>query len=89
MLLDKDLSRDFPQRNPGPQVTDQLAEEPFGTSQPSADPRVVGATTQMVPTGVDIDHQDSDRSICESEASIISHRSNSGKPRVSKVSKRP
>ena len=39
MLLDKDFSRDFPQRDPGPQVTDQLAEEPLGTSQPSADPR--------------------------------------------------
>ena len=43
----------------------------------------------MVPAGVDFEHQDSDRSICESEVSIISNRSSSGKPRVANVSKRP
>ena len=70
-------------------MTNQLEREPSGTPNPSVDPRVVGATTQMVPAGVDIEHQDCDRSICESEVSIISNRSNSGKPRVAKVSKRP
>ena len=89
MLSDKNLSRDSSQRDPGPQVTNQLAKESPGTSNPSADRRVVGATAQTVPAGVDIEHQDSDRSICESEVSIISNRSNSGKPRVAKVSKRP
>ena len=70
-------------------MTNQLEREPSGTPNLSVDPRVVGATTQMVPAGVDTEHQDSDRSICESEASIISNRSNSGKPRVAKVSRRP
>ena len=54
---------------------------------PSADPRVVGESTKVDPAGVDFE-QDSDRSICGSEASI-SNRSSSGKPRVVKVSKRP
>ena len=89
MQSDKNLFRDSSQREPGPQVTNQLEDGPLGDPQPSADRRVAGATTQMVPAGVDIDHQDSDRSICESEASIISNRSNSGKPRVAKVSRRP
>ena len=88
MLSDNNLSRDISQKMPRPQVTSQLEGESLGTPQPSADRREVGATTQMVPAGVDIDHQDSDRSICESEASIISNRSNSGKPRVAKVSRR-
>ena len=70
-------------------MTSQLEEESLGTPKPSVDPRVVGETSQMVPAGVDIDQQDSDRSICESELSIISNRSSSGKPRVAKVSKRP
>ena len=70
-------------------MTNQLAKEPHGTSQPSADHRVVGETNQKVPAGVDFEQQDSDRSICESEVSIISNKSSSGKPRVSKVSKRP
>ena len=43
----------------------------------------------MAPAGIDMDQYDSDRSICESEVSIISNRSSSGKPRVAKVSKRP
>ena len=89
MLSDKDLSRDISQKMPRPQVTSQLEEESLGTPKPSVDPRVVAATNQMVPAGVDIEHQDSDRSICESEVSIVSNRSSSGKPRVAKVSKRP
>ena len=55
---------------------------------PSVDPRVVGESTKVDPAGVDFDQQDSDRSICGSEASI-SNRSSNGKPRVVKVSKRP
>ena len=89
MQSDKDLTRDISQKMPRPQVTNQLERESSGTLDPSVDPRVVGATTQMVPAGVDFEHQDSDRSICESEVSIISNRSSSGKPRVAKVSKRP
>ena len=89
MQSDKDLNRDISQKMPRPQVTSQLEGESSGTSNPSVDPRVVGATDQKVPAGVDIDHQDSDRSICESEVSIVSNRSSSGKPRVTKVSKRP
>ena len=68
-------------------MTSPLEEDPYGTSQPSANPRLVGETKQIVPAGVDFEQHDSDRSICESEASI-SNRSSSGKPRVAKVSKR-
>ena len=70
-------------------MTSQLEEGSLRTPKPSFDPRVVGTTDQKVPAGVDFEHQDSDRSICESEASIISNRSSSGTPRVAKVSKRP
>ena len=38
-LVLKKLNPDFSQQKPGPQVTSQLEEESFGTSQPSADPR--------------------------------------------------
>ena len=89
MPLGNKLYPGLSQQKPGPQVTSQLEEESLGIPKPSVDPRVVGATDQKVPAGVDIEHQDNDRSICESEASIISKRSSSGKPRVAKVSKRP
>ena len=55
---------------------------------PSVEPRVVGESTKVDPAGVEFDQQDSDRSICGSEASI-SNRSSNGKPRVAKVSRRP
>ena len=55
---------------------------------PRVDHRVVGETDQLVPAEVDFDQQDSDRSICVSEASI-SNRSSNGKPRVANVSRRP
>ena len=57
-LVLKNLSRDFSQRKPGPQVKNQLAEEPFGTSQLSADRRVVGETNQKVPAGVDPEEEE-------------------------------
>ena len=40
------------------------------------------------PAEADFEQQDSDRSICESDSGTY-FRSSSGKPRVSKVSKRP
>ena len=53
-----------------------------------ADTRVAGASTQIDPADTAFDQQDSNRSICESDSGT-SIRSSSGKPRVSKVSKRP
>ena len=38
-LVLKNLSWDFTQQKPGPQVTSQLEGESLGTSQPSADRR--------------------------------------------------
>ena len=55
MLSDKNLSRDISQKMPRPQVTSQLERESPGTLDPSVDPRVVGATTQMVAAGIDMD----------------------------------
>ena len=52
------------------------------------DPRVAGASTHIDPAEAVFEQQDSNRSICESD-SEFSIRSSSGKPRVSKVSKRP
>ena len=53
-----------------------------------ANPRVAGASTLIDPAEAAFEQQDSNRSICESDSGT-SIRSNSGKPRVSKVSKRP
>ena len=53
-----------------------------------ADPRVAGESTLIDPAEVGTEQQDSNCSICESDSGI-SVRSSSGKPRVSKVSKRP
>ena len=53
-----------------------------------ADTRVVGASTRIDPAEAGFEQQDSNRSICESDSGT-SIRSSSGKPRVSKVSKRP
>jgi len=50
--------------------------------------RVAGASTTIDPTEAVFEQQDSNHSICESESGT-SVRSSSGKPRVSKVSKRP
>ena len=50
MQSDKNLSLDFSQQKPGPQVTTPLEEIPFGTLQSSADPRVVGETTKRDPS---------------------------------------
>ena len=51
-------------------------------------PRVVGESTLIDPAEAVVEQQDSNRSICESDSGT-SVRSSSGKPRVSKVSKRP
>ena len=53
-----------------------------------ADPRVAGASTLIDPAEAGFEQQDSNRSICESDSGT-SIRSNSGKPRLSKVSRRP
>jgi len=53
-----------------------------------ADPRVAGASSVIDPAEIGTEQQDSNRSICESDSGT-SVRSSSGKPRVSKVSKRP
>ena len=49
MQLDKNLSREFSQRKPGPQVTSMLEVESSGTSNPSADRRVVQKPTKRDP----------------------------------------
>ena len=66
----------------------QPAEVPPRPARTGVDTRVAGASTQIDPAEVDIEQQDSNRSICESDSGT-SIRSSSGKPRVSKVSKRP
>ena len=53
-----------------------------------ADPRVADESSVIDPAEFGIEQQDSNRSICESDSGT-SVRSTSGKPRVSKVSKRP
>jgi hypothetical protein len=53
-----------------------------------ADPRVAGESSVIDPAEIGTEQQDSNRSICESDSGT-SVRSSSGKPRVSKVSKRP
>ena len=53
-----------------------------------ADPRVAGESPVIDPAEIGTEQQDSNRSICESDSGT-SVRSSSGKPRVSKVSKRP
>jgi hypothetical protein len=75
-------------QNSGLQDQQKVLGGPKRPATPSVDHRVVGETDQLVPAEVDFDQQDSDRSICGSEASI-SNRSSSGKPRVAKVSRRP
>ena len=64
------------------------AEVPPRPTWAGADPRVAGESTLIDPAEVGTEQQDSNRSICESESGT-SVRSTSGKPRVSKVSKRP
>ena len=53
-----------------------------------ADPRVAGLSTQVDKAEAVFEQQHSNRSIWESDSGTLV-RSNSGKPRVSKVSKRP
>ena len=64
------------------------AEVPPRPTWAGADPRVAGESTLIDPAELGIEQQDSNRSICESDSGT-SVRSSSGKPRVSKVSKRP
>ena len=66
----------------------QPAEVPPRPARTGVDTRVAGASTQIDPADTAFDQQDSNRSICESDSGT-SIRSNSGKPRVYKVSKRP
>ena len=69
------------------QDAQQLVHGPARPIATSADPRVADATPQMVPAEVGFEQQDSDRSICGSDAGISS-KSSKGKARVSKVTKR-
>ena len=64
------------------------AEVPPRPTRAGADPRVAGESTLIDPAEFGIEQQDSNRSICESDSGT-SVRSSSGKPKVSKVSKRP
>ena len=64
------------------------AEVPPRPTWTGADPRVASASAQIDPPEAGYEQQDSNRSICESDSGT-SVRSSSGKPRVSKVSKRP
>ena len=64
------------------------AEVPPRLTWTGADPRVAGESSVIDPAEFGIEQQDSNRSICESDSGT-SVRSTSGKPRVSKVSKRP
>ena len=64
------------------------AEVPPRPAWTGADPRVAGASTHIDPAEAVFEQQDSNRSICESDSGT-SIKSSSGKPRVSKVSKRP
>ena len=64
------------------------AEVPPRPAWTGADPQVAGASTLIDPAEAGTEQQDSNRSICESDSGT-SVRSSSGKPRVSKVSKRP
>ena len=66
----------------------KVAEVPPRPAWTGVYTRVAGASTQIDPAEVDIEQQDSNCSICESDSGT-SVRSTSGKPRVSKVSKRP
>ena len=63
------------------------AEVPPRPAWTGADPRVADESS-VDPAEFGIEQQDSNRSICESDSGT-SVRSTSGKPRVSKVSKRP
>ena len=56
-------------------------------AQGSADPRVAGASTQVDPAEGSFEQQDSNRSICGSDAGTSS-RSNKGKAKVAKVTRR-
>jgi len=64
------------------------AEVPPRPAWAGADPRVAGESPIIDPAEIGTEQQDSNRSICESDSGT-SVRSSSGKPRVSKVSKRP
>ena len=59
----------------------------IGLAQGSADPRVAGESTQVDPAEGSFEQQDSNRSICGSEAGT-SNKSNKGKARVTKVTRR-
>ena len=61
MLSDKNLSRDSSQKDPGPQVTNQLAKESPGTSNPSADHRVVQEATKIHPSGGEPKEEEKDQ----------------------------
>ena len=63
-------------------------EVPLRPTRAGADPRVAVESSLIDPADIGTEQQDSNRSICESDSGT-SVRSNSGKPRVSKVSKRP
>ena len=60
-LVLKNLSRDSIQRDPGPQVTNQLAKESRGTPTPRVDPRVVQEATKMHPSGGEPKEEEKDQ----------------------------
>ena len=61
MQSDKYLSRDPSQKEPGPQVTNQLAVESLGTPKPSVDPRVVQEATKIHPSGGEPKEEEKDQ----------------------------